>query len=350
MKIARKNTPLSQKLITLIGLGCMFGLFFSGCVDGRMVIPVMDREIEVLPKAYQAAAVEVVWVPSLTPFQPLAAGADVQLFTAVAAEQLRLDTLTTTPAAQSSLLPTTLLTEEITTLTAAPTETITMTITGTQQRFPTATTVFSPSPGMPMLTGTAAATRTQTRTAVPVMNTYTQTQTRTLIPNTAVFTSQPQNTATATPLPATRTFTSEPVGCAYTENGGYESTLINLINEERVAQGLPAYGINGQLTRAARGHSQDMACNGYFSHTGLDGSTAASRVAAQGYSYSWVGENIFAGSGGYNSPQSAFSYWMQSPAHYANLMHTNYTEIGIGYIHNPGSMYGGYFTANFARP
>lgn len=106
--------------------------------------------------------------------------------------------------------------------------------------------------------------------------------------------------------------------------------------------------MQGQLQTAARNHSTDMACNGIFGHEGSDGSTVWMRVAAQGYSASWVGENIFAG--GSATPLSAFSWWMNSEPHRNNLLHSNFTEIGIGYIYEPDSPYKGYFTAVFARP
>jgi uncharacterized protein YkwD len=35
--------------------------------------------------------------------------------------------------------------------------------------------------------------------------------------------------------------------------------------------------------KAAQSHANDMACNQLFGHTGSDGSTVASRVAASGY-------------------------------------------------------------------
>ncbi|MEK6587433.1 MAG: CAP domain-containing protein, partial [Chloroflexota bacterium] len=119
----------------------------------------------------------------------------------------------------------------------------------------------------------------------------------------------------------------------------------------RDAQGLLSYTLQGQLAAAAQGHSTDMACNGFFSHTGSDGSNVGQRVNAQGYSWSWVGENIFATSDtSSQAPQSAFTWWMNSSAHRANLLSPNYTEIGLGYIYVAGSPYGGYFTAVFARP
>jgi uncharacterized protein YkwD len=73
-------------------------------------------------------------------------------------------------------------------------------------------------------------------------------------------------------------------------------------------------------------------------------------VAAAGYSYSWVGENIYAGNGSYGTPQQAYDTWFKSPAHYDNMTNANYTEIGIGFISCADSTYQNYFTANFARP
>ena len=121
-----------------------------------------------------------------------------------------------------------------------------------------------------------------------------------------------------------------------------------MINTERQSQGLTPYDSQGQLQAAARGHSTDMACNNFFLQTGSDDSSVGDRVSAQGYSWSSVGENIFAG--GSATPQSAFDWWMNSAPHRANLLHANFTEIGIGYIDEPNSQYQGYFTAVFARP
>ncbi len=123
--------------------------------------------------------------------------------------------------------------------------------------------------------------------------------------------------------------------------------MIGLINEARQAQGLHPLVQQNQLTAAARVHSDDMACNDFISHTGSDGSSPADRVTSQGYSYSWIGENIFAGS---SSPQTAFDWWMNSEPHRNNILHSNYTEIGIGYSYLEGSRYRNHYTAVFARP
>jgi len=90
-----------------------------------------------------------------------------------------------------------------------------------------------------------------------------------------------------------------------------------------------------------------MACGDFFAHTGSDGSQPWDRAAAQGYSYSAIAENIFAGS---SSAQTAFDAWMGSSGHRDNMLNGNYTEIGVGYAYWAGSSYGAYTTAVFGRP
>jgi uncharacterized protein YkwD len=105
--------------------------------------------------------------------------------------------------------------------------------------------------------------------------------------------------------------------------------------------------VQGSLVAAAQMHSEDMACNNYFSHTGLDGSTVGGRSTRQGYGWSFVGENIGAG---YSSPEAVVQGWMNSPGHRANILSPDYTEIGIGYAFSADSDYGTYWTAVFAKP
>lgn len=210
-------------------------------------------------------------------------------------------------------------------------------------------------------TVTPTATQTTAPTETP-LHTNTPTQTRT---PSATRTARPTRSATPTPsetpegaLPPTSTLTATPPptatgfpDCSPSGNPGFESTLLILINDERNSTGLPAYHLQGKLKSAAQSHNTDMACNGFFSHTGSDGSSKEDRVTAQGYDWTSVGENIFAtGDTSSNAPQLALNFWMASPPNEANILHQEYTEIGIGYTHEPSSPFGGYFTLVFALP
>lgn len=131
----------------------------------------------------------------------------------------------------------------------------------------------------------------------------------------------------------------------------FEQEVLNIVNAERAQVGCGALTPNDKLVVAARGHSLDMANNDFFSHTGSNGSSPGDRIEAQGYNWSWWGENIAAG---YTTPADVMNGWMDSPGHRDNILDCNFTEIGIGYIfraNDPGSVtYRHYWTQVFGRP
>jgi len=228
----------------------------------------------------------------------------------------------------------------------SPSPTSTLTVTGTFASSATPSSTFT-SPSGASATPSRTPTRTQTHTPTRTMT--PEPPTSSPVPATQQSSLTPQQPS-PTPQQPTQTDTGS-TACAATGNPGYETTVLDLINQERQNQGLPAYALSGQLRSAARGHSQDMACNEFFSHTGSDGSSVGDRVSAEGYGWSWVGENIFATSiSSSAAPQQAFDWWMNSPGHRANILNVNFTEIGIGYVYSAESTYGSYFTAVFARP
>ena len=84
--------------------------------------------------------------------------------------------------------------------------------------------------------------------------------------------------------------------CSYSENSAYIDQLAGLINQARASEGLPALEVDARLSAAAMKHSLDMGCQGYLDHTGSDGSKWGQRIQAEGYSYNYASENIYAGS------------------------------------------------------
>jgi len=166
-------------------------------------------------------------------------------------------------------------------------------------------------------------------------------------PPTATYTPQPP-TLTTVP-PATQT----PDGCTFSGNATYENQVVGLINQERTNRGLPALGQNSSLQQAARRHSEDIACNDIFSHTGSDGSTLSSRLLEAGYSYSWAAENIAASSSSSFSASAVVSMWMNSPGHKANILSENVTQVGVGFRYAGDSAahdFDAYYTADFGQP
>lgn len=138
---------------------------------------------------------------------------------------------------------------------------------------------------------------------------------------------------TVTKQPDTGDDTSTPVTSDSTVN---ESTLLALVNNVRKTgctcgtTAMPAVAPvtwNNLLEKAAVLHSMDMNKNNYFSHTGLDGSTAGDRITRVGYTWQAYGENI---ARGYTSEQSVMTGWLQSQDHCKNIMSAHVKEMGVG--------------------
>lgn len=125
-----------------------------------------------------------------------------------------------------------------------------------------------------------------------------------------------------------------------------ELRAVDLINQQRRANGCPAVTINRELSIAAKQHSQDMAQNNYFSHTGLDGSNFSQRARAAGYQYFASAEII---AGGQATADGAVTGWMTSAPHRSIILTCANQDIGIGFAANPASQWGYYWTAVFGQ-
>ncbi|WP_405861008.1 CAP domain-containing protein [Streptomyces sp. NBC_00090] len=111
--------------------------------------------------------------------------------------------------------------------------------------------------------------------------------------------------------------------------------VVALVNAERAKAGCGPLSVNSTLTKAAQGHSDDMAARDFFDHTNPDGDGPGERVTAAGYPWSTYGENIAMGQ---STPEQVMDSWMNSPGHRANILNCSFKEIGIG-IHSEGGPY-----------
>jgi uncharacterized protein YkwD len=116
-----------------------------------------------------------------------------------------------------------------------------------------------------------------------------------------------------------------------------DNQLLALINSARAQSrrcggrlfaAAPPLRPNALLRTAAQEHAHDMLVHNYFAHEGHDGSSPAQRIAAAGYSYRMIGENI--ASGPVNATE-AVAGWIASPEHCENLMDARFTESGVAY-------------------
>lgn len=105
--------------------------------------------------------------------------------------------------------------------------------------------------------------------------------------------------------------------------------------------------LNDTLTRAALAHSRDMADHSNMAHEGSDGSTPAQRVTRVKYKWRVVGENVAAGP---TTADEVMTGWLASPHHCENLMDPRFSELGVGFVFDPDSESGVYWTQVFAVP
>jgi hypothetical protein len=117
-----------------------------------------------------------------------------------------------------------------------------------------------------------------------------------------------------------------------------ESEFMAMLNAERATLGKSPLSTNSNLSTAAYLHSQDMAEQGYFSHTSLDGKTFDQRIIAAGYTdYVSLGENI-AYAYGSSDASRVYGMWKNSSGHYANMM-GDFSDAGLGVYSKNGYTY-----------
>lgn len=134
------------------------------------------------------------------------------------------------------------------------------------------------------------------------------------------------------------------------------SQLLALVNRARAEQRRcggrsmpPAAPVrwSSVLERVAAAHARDMAEHRTLSHTGSDGSDASERVSRARYAWRAVGENVAAGQ---RSAQEVVANWLTSAGHCANLMSTEFTEMGAAFATNAASDLGIYWAQVLAAP
>lgn len=132
----------------------------------------------------------------------------------------------------------------------------------------------------------------------------------------------------------------------YNKFSSLEQLAFNILNQNRVSNGLEPLKWNDDIARVARLHSVNMARYKFFSHQGIDGQMVNNRADSLGVSH-WrsIGENIAFNKGFKLPAESACEQWMQSSAHRENLLDKRWKETGIGVALAPDGTY--YFTQVF---
>jgi len=103
---------------------------------------------------------------------------------------------------------------------------------------------------------------------------------------------------------------------------------LKLLNDDRKGRGLPPLRFNPQLAKLADSYARDMIKRDYFSHYDPDGQSPFERIRKQDIPFNYAGENL-----AFNeSVLAAQQAFMNSPVHKANILNSNYTQVGIGVV------------------
>ncbi len=109
--------------------------------------------------------------------------------------------------------------------------------------------------------------------------------------------------------------------------------LLDLMNQQRLKEGIPVLRANPALERVALARANNLVANGYFDHYSPDGESAFSELAARSIQYRLAGENLARN----NYPetrtvQAAFDGLMASQGHRANILESRFTQAGVAAV------------------
>ena len=139
-------------------------------------------------------------------------------------------------------------------------------------------------------------------------------------------TKRPQNTgnvSTTKPQQTTGVQTTKPEN---NQNKSFARQVVDLVNKERNKAGLNSLSIDTKIESAAMVRSKKIEKS--FSHTRPDGSSFSTVLSESGVSFRGAGENI---AWGQKSPEEVMNGWMNSSGHRANILYSNFKNIGVAY-------------------
>jgi murein L,D-transpeptidase YcbB/YkuD len=97
-----------------------------------------------------------------------------------------------------------------------------------------------------------------------------------------------------------------------------EAAFVSRLNAARTAHGVARLAVRAELVAVARAQSARMARRAVLYHN--------PHLTTEVRNFRWVGENV-----GYGpTSQAVHAAFMNSPLHRANILDTDYTEVGIG--------------------
>ncbi len=128
----------------------------------------------------------------------------------------------------------------------------------------------------------------------------------------------------------------------------WEDEVYQQINAIRRQYSLAEFFRDTCIARVARGHSRDMAENGYFAHINLEEENHGDRLRDGNVQWIASAENLAYYPLSDGDPISpCVNAWMKSPSHRENILAPRYTHTGIGIAIDAAG--GLYITQNFVK-
>jgi uncharacterized protein YkwD len=125
------------------------------------------------------------------------------------------------------------------------------------------------------------------------------------------------------------------------------AAMLEAVNAEREAHGLPAYQADDALAGVARSHAQDMTARDYVGHTSPEGKRVRDRLRDVGVDLDRVGENYYVTTRpAEQAVAHTLSWFLDDLPHRRNILHDYYTRIGVGVAYKPTGWY--IFVLDFA--
>lgn len=139
------------------------------------------------------------------------------------------------------------------------------------------------------------------------------------------------NKAAAPAQKRAATAKTETTSTSAPSSSNYERRVVELVNIERQKNGLSPLTLDSAISNVARIKSKDMSDNNYFAHHSPTYGSAGDMLTQFGIKYSAWGENIAAGQ---RTPEDVVNGWMNSEGHKANILSSDFSKIGVGYVNN----------------
>jgi uncharacterized protein YkwD len=106
-------------------------------------------------------------------------------------------------------------------------------------------------------------------------------------------------------------------------------SVLSEMNAYRAKNGVWPLRIDSRLSLAAADRMRDMEELEYWAHDAPDGRSPFVWLKPRGYEFQSAGENLACG---FETTEVLVQGWMESPGHRANILSTDYDDVGIAII------------------